>query len=336
MERACAAFVAVSVFTTVLLSTSLRTLHSTELGIRANSIFQSVSPAPYSAGLHFVGPGGYFIKFRRTVMSAEFSSGKHDILHGRTSDGLPIVLGISYQYAYDPTRLYDLYQAYLGEHDRVYFNVATHLITEETTRHTAYEFFNEPQTIAERMRQTMDTYFSEHLFARVDALQINTRELPPDFNDAILESLTTKQNITNTLRYVDRMNVTLQTRLLVAEQDALVTLARAKGTAKAVLARASASANVTLAKVRADVKGFGRIKEHLSMDNADLMRYIFYDSVGGEGLGQTVGVGAGADGSPGAAGTMAEGVVDAGGSLARADLVMGLQPSILAKADGGA
>ena len=33
---------------------------------------------------------------------------------------------------------------------------------------------------------------------------------------------------------------------------------------------------------------------------------------------------------------MAEGVVDAGGSLARADLVMGLQPSILAKADGGA
>jgi len=40
---------------------------------------------------------------------------------------------------------------------------------------------------------------------QVDALQINYIQLPMTFQDAILESIATKQNITQSRRYKDNM-----------------------------------------------------------------------------------------------------------------------------------
>ena len=56
------------------------------------------------------------------------------------------------------------------------------------------------------------------LFAQVEALQIQQVELPSSFQDALLESISTKQNITRSERYKDNMQVTFQTQRMVAEQ----------------------------------------------------------------------------------------------------------------------
>jgi hypothetical protein len=57
------------------------------------------------------------------------------------------------------------------------------------------------------MERVLAKVFAEKLYAQVDALQINYIQLPTTFQDAILESIATKQNITQSRRYKDNMQV---------------------------------------------------------------------------------------------------------------------------------
>eukprot|EP00964_Phaeocystis_antarctica_P159921 scaffold131153_cov66-Phaeocystis_antarctica.AAC.1 len=57
------------------------------------------------------------------------------------------------------------------------------------------------------MESVLAKVFAEKLYAQVDALQINYIQLPTTFQDAILESISTKQNITQSRRYKDNMQV---------------------------------------------------------------------------------------------------------------------------------
>ena len=55
------------------------------------------------------------------------------------------------------------------------------------------------------MERELAKTFAQKLYAHVDALQINYIQLPMTFQDAILESIATKQNITQSRRYKDNM-----------------------------------------------------------------------------------------------------------------------------------
>ena len=84
------------------------------------------------------------------MQNMQFSSGKaHDELHTRTSDGLQVVLEISFQYQFLIEELHTLYQDY-GEDGylQVYFDVASHLIAEAATDYSAYQFFSSKEAIA--------------------------------------------------------------------------------------------------------------------------------------------------------------------------------------------
>lgn len=48
----------------------------------------------------------------------------------------------------------------------------------------------------EVMRTSLNAYFSEHLFASVESLQITEDDLPDAFTKTILTAATSKQNIT--------------------------------------------------------------------------------------------------------------------------------------------
>lgn len=49
------------------------------------------------AGLKFLGFGHTFIKYPRVIQTIEFTEGHRGLLHTRTSDGLPLTLGLSFQ-----------------------------------------------------------------------------------------------------------------------------------------------------------------------------------------------------------------------------------------------
>jgi len=63
-----------------------------------------INPSPYTAGIFFLGIGHSFIKFPKTVQTLEFSKEKtanSAPLQSRTSDGLEVILEISFQYKSD-------------------------------------------------------------------------------------------------------------------------------------------------------------------------------------------------------------------------------------------
>ena len=135
------------------------------------------------------------------------ANSENNLLHTRTADGLPLTLGLSFQYRYMPEHIHALYLRYKGEHHQVYVNKATAAIANIACNYTAYAFFNDKQGIAVAMQRTLNQIFVSHLFAQVEALQINQVELPSSFQDAILESISTKQNITRSERFKEGMEV---------------------------------------------------------------------------------------------------------------------------------
>merc|ERR1711907_142740 len=103
---------------------------------------------------------------------------------------------------------------------------------------SAYTFFNDKQGIATEMQQEITRVFYSQLMANIEAFQITRVELPSRFQDAILRSIEAKQNITRTMRYMDNMQVTFATQVLVANETKQQTIALARGTGPALTASA--------------------------------------------------------------------------------------------------
>lgn len=270
----------------VLIACSFSSLHQTQYGLDYNHITETVDSTVYTGGLHFLGVGHSFVKFPNTVQSVSYSEAAHDRLHARTKDGLPLILGVSFQYRLVLTDIYKLYMQFKEHHGHVIFNMGKNLISNSASNYTAYQFFNDKQGIAKDMQQYVNTYFQHNMYCFVDAFQINTVHLPTRFEDAIQHSLNTKQNITRTSKLVENIKVKLQTEVIVAKKNALATIAVAKGTASAVSQAAHAAANMTKQTMRNAAKGYLLVKDSLKFatgkvtDNkSEMLSYIFNDAL---------------------------------------------------------
>jgi hypothetical protein len=51
------------------------------------------------------------------------------------------VLEISFQYILQPDKMYEMYNKYGANYQLLFQNIAIDILTEETTKYTAYEFF---------------------------------------------------------------------------------------------------------------------------------------------------------------------------------------------------
>lgn len=92
--------------------------------------FILVRPAPLSAQLREIGmvvapvpprtrPRMRPLTLPVFVQTIEFTPGHRGLLHTRTSDGLPLTLGLSFQYRYIPTMLHELWLKYQGKQVRL-------------------------------------------------------------------------------------------------------------------------------------------------------------------------------------------------------------------------
>jgi hypothetical protein len=263
------------------------------------------------------------------ALPPQFNQAHQDLLHTRTADGLPLTLGVSFQYRYIPQHLHTLYLAYKNDHVHVYENTATAVIANVACNYSAYTFFNDKQGIAAVMQQVLATQFQQKLYAQIEALQIKcatspwssdprtstglapdllTRvpagalhwgrsyiQLPDTFQNAILESISTKQNITRSSRFKENMQVTFETTLMVASQRKNQTIIEATGVANQRQQQALANAQVTEQQVSAEMYAYGNISAALGLPTASGLDYIWWDSLqalaaNGEGKEFLVGV----------------------------------------------
>lgn len=129
--------------------TSVTSLQPTEMALKYNWLFKTMDTHVMTEpGLVFTGPLNTLIRFPKTIQTLEYNEQYRDLLDGRTQDGLPLILGLSFQYRLLPDGIYKLYHTYeneQGDYEKVYKLVGMHIITELATKFTAYQFFNEKQ-----------------------------------------------------------------------------------------------------------------------------------------------------------------------------------------------
>merc|ERR1719356_2177792 len=264
---------------------SFGSLGPTELGLRYNFVMQTVSSeVEVQAGLFFLGPTTRLLKYPKTIQTISFNAEDGNLLAGRTKDGLPLTLGITFQYRLMPDGVYHLYHTFeqeAGDYELVYKLMATHLITEMATNFTAYQFFNEKQRIAEVMREEVNAYFQANFWSTVESLQINEDDLPDEFTEMILKAATNKQKIA---KMRSAMKVKFQTAIIVAEAQANMTLQRANGTRSQILNNAQADAAIIDSYVEAELQAYTKIKDGLDLKSSALVDYIWYDTLGGGGV----------------------------------------------------
>eukprot|EP00933_Yihiella_yeosuensis_P066107 TRINITY_DN70198_c0_g1_i1.p1 TRINITY_DN70198_c0_g1~~TRINITY_DN70198_c0_g1_i1.p1 ORF type:complete len:317 (+),score=66.75 TRINITY_DN70198_c0_g1_i1:79-1029(+) len=272
----------------VLLFLSFTTMAPTEMALQYNYVLKTVSPqAVYSPGLKFVGPFNTLMRYPKTIQTLEYNQAHFDLLDGRTKDGLPLILGLSFQYRILPDGLYGLYhefETYHGAYEEIYKMVGMHIITELATEFTAYQFFNEKQKIAEVMRMSLDNYFIKNLYATVESLQISEDDLPEAFTETILTAATSKQNITRMQKTLDAKVIEFQTAQLIARAHANVTIQEAIGDRHRILQNGRADAAIIDAYVTAELQAYSKIHEELGLTGEDLIKYIWYDTLGGGGV----------------------------------------------------
>merc|ERR1740138_1093031 len=120
--------------------------------------------------------------------------------------------------------------------------------------------------------------FNTRLMASIIAFQITRVELPNEFQDAILASIEAKQNITRTQRYMENMQVTMATQVLVANQTKQQTIALARGVAAQRGQQAEASATVIEQSVEAEMYAYGNLTQNVELNTSEGLSYIWWSS----------------------------------------------------------
>ena len=99
----------------VSVSASLVQVGTLEFGLDWDHLAQTVAPEPLSNGLHYLGgPWHSVVIYPGTLQNMVFSSADspQDELHTRTSDGLQVVLEVTFQYQLLVHELKELFRDY--------------------------------------------------------------------------------------------------------------------------------------------------------------------------------------------------------------------------------
>jgi len=228
MKGLCICMCAVTCITaTVLLLLGFSSLEATELGLDYSWISKTVDPHMRENGLYFLGIGHSFFKFPKNVQTKEFSKERNanrGPIQSRTSDGLEVVLEISFQYVLQPENLYNLFMTFGTHYHGIFSNIAIDLLTEEATRYTAYDFFMDRGKIKDDFQAQLNKIFSKVCYSNIQFLQLRSVDLPSLFEQSIQESEVRKQDIQKAYAELNKVRVEVDTKIKAAEFQKNVTI----------------------------------------------------------------------------------------------------------------
>ncbi len=195
-------------------------------------------------------------------------------IESRTSDGLEVVIEISFQYILEQDKLFQLYNKYGPRHHIVFQNVAIDILTEEATKYTANEFFWDRGRIKDDFQMKLDQSFSTVCFSNIQFLQLRSVDLPNLFEEAIQESEVKKQDIKKAEAELNKVRVEVDTKIKSAMFQKSVAINIAEGEASAIIQQNAAN-NEALKKVQdAQSQAYQKLKARLGLTNVDLLSFI--------------------------------------------------------------
>lgn len=211
------------------------------------------------------------------MQTIEFSKEKNSNrgpIESRTSDGLEVVLEISFQYILQPDNLFTLYNTYGDKYDSVFQNIAINLLTEEATQYTAYNFFMDRGKIKDDFQFALDKSFSKLCYSNIQFLQLRSVDLPNLFEQSIQQSEVKKQDIQKAQAEQNKVRIEVDTRIKSAEYQKDVIINKAEGEAEAILKQNQANVE-SLKKVQYTQSiAYSQLKNTLLMSNEELFDFI--------------------------------------------------------------
>jgi len=310
--RLCRCFCILLITSVILFACSFALVEPTEYGLDwDNNWFTIDDTQVYEGGRHFLGLGHTFIiypKILRTIkMSGDIPTtgdGENDVevetaeadsesestgvrptsvLNARTSDGLQVMLDLSYQYKLmaTPEDLTQLWYDYEDQYEAAFVRISRDTLRNVASQFAAFQYFYNRSIISDAMRIALDAELSNH-HANVESFQLLNIALPSKFSDAIQATEVARQAIEQAEYQQEVSAIEAKTREKEALSEAEIILLRANATAEGTLLQANADANVLRTRVNSEKQAFKKVKSALELTEHQLMAYIWLKAIQGQ------------------------------------------------------
>jgi len=200
-QAACGVAVGVAVVLLLfVIYFSQDTLEQTEYGLDFGRIRYELGDQTYSNGRHWIGFGHHFIKFPSRQVQLDFQEAstperRGPPLQSRTSDGLEVLLEISFAYQLPFANVEQIYKKFSIDYEQPYAVYAIDTITRTATNYSAATFFANRTLVADAINKELTQRFKEDGLCELPFFQLLTVSLPSDFESAIQLTEVRRQDI---------------------------------------------------------------------------------------------------------------------------------------------
>lgn len=272
----------------VLIAVSFAKLEAYEVGLEYNPNAVSINENKlYTEGIHFLGPGHYFIKFirqQRTIQlgSSQQSQQKPDLkdesLVCRTKDALTVSIELSFQYqlSIDKDDLLTLYRNWGESYEKSFLLAARNTLRDVMAEFNALQVFYERSNIEAGMRLGLKEKLSQYKVNLI-SFQLLDIDLPAKFEQALVDTENLNLNVT-TVTYQREQEVgKSQGRINKAKQDAEVIVNNANAYASRVIGEGLSKSGAIRAKITQQAPNLKALQTTLVLSSKQLAAYYFYD-----------------------------------------------------------
>lgn len=266
------------IFIAIMIAVSISKLEANEVGLHYNSNTMMLEMnQEYTSGIHVLGPGHYFIKFKTSVLEMEFEGSKS--VSARTLDGLQVTIQakVLYNLVTDRDSLGALYLAFKEEYQPVFEAVTRGIIRDVASEYTAFEFWRARDEITRTMKERTKIRLRD-LHCDVSTFLLNNFQLPSRFQQAITETDAQKQEMDKVEFEAQTAITETNAKVRKADNDVQIIGLDANATIQDVNFQATAEKFRLNATVGAEIDAYKNIKSTLQLSNEQLISFVWMDS----------------------------------------------------------
>lgn len=247
-----------SIFAVIALPLSFKALEQGKYALQLSWSTQKIGAEVYTEpGMYMVGLGNMLVEFPSTFQTMYFTydnrgskSGEDDAEHpairrgpirARSSDGLEMLVSLSFQWQLHESSLKPLYGILGGGtveeslYRDEFVRFARGAIVESCSQFGASFFFTNRQKITEDMRKRVTEAFAQparHLSATIAGLQLREVDLPNAFDDEIVRTQEQMQEVEVALAERVEQTTIRETELMVAQEKVKQNIQESLGVAE--------------------------------------------------------------------------------------------------------
>lgn len=246
----------------------------------------------YENGRHFYGLGSSFVKYPRKLQYVEFSSSsdggsRNPPLSVWSQDGQEIQLEAGFYFGLRKARITDLYYKYEQGYLPVIEDVAANAIRDVATRFTTLQFFTNRSAIDTLMQSSLAERVGSCCFADIRVFNLLGISVPTRFRTAV-ENVVINQQERTTLEVLrDAIVLRQSIRVVDANADRTITVAKSTANAAGLVTRRQAEADVLVAVEGARTQALYNLSTKLgfgaaagaAVNTSQLLTYLYADVV---------------------------------------------------------